>query len=80
MQENKASDFKNLTDYIDKHVLDMNQVLCMNIALDIYSNGSNTLLPATLRKRRSRLKEKLIEYYGKKILVLKYGRAIIQDF
>ena len=40
MQENKASDFKNLTDF-DKHVLDMNQVLCMNSALDIYSNGSN---------------------------------------
>jgi len=73
VNEQNIGNFKELTNYIDYHILQMNQVLCMDAALNIYTKDFDTPdidLPATIRKRRSRLKEKLLMYYGNAIFIL----------
>ena len=66
-------DFTKLTDYIDKHVFEMNEALSMNIAYDIYCG----LEPEeTTVKRRMGLRKKLEFHYGDHILILGHGKIL----
>ena len=64
-------DFTKLTDYIDKHVFEMNQALSMNIAYDIYCGlEPEEISNEATVKRRMRLRKKLEFHYGDHILIL----------
>ena len=62
---NYREDFKRLTSYIDQHILDMNQVISMTSALEIYCDSNFDDADASvIRKRRSRLKNYIAQHYG----------------
>ena len=48
----------------------MNQVVGLNVLMEIYFDTDCDCLASTLRKRRSRLKIKLLNYYGDQIMIL----------
>ena len=49
----------------------MNQVVGLNALMEIYFDTDYEGLPSTLRKRISRLKIRLLNYYGDQIMILK---------
>ena len=63
-------DFTKLTDYIDKHVFEMNEALSMNRAYDIYCGlEPEEISNEATVKRRMRLRKKLEFHYGDHILI-----------
>ena len=68
---NPRGDFSKVANYIDKYVLSMNQVVGLNALMEIYFDTDYEGLPSTLRKRISRLKIRLLNYYGDQIMILK---------
>ena len=67
----QIGNFDRIVEHINKYVLDLNQVVSMQNALLIYMNlDISDDHPDTIRKRRSRLKEKLLQHYTNEILIL----------
>ena len=67
---NPSGDFSKVANYIDKYVLCMNQGVRLNALMKIYFDTDCDCLPSTLHKRRSRLKIRLLNYYGDQIMIL----------
>ena len=67
---NPSGDFSKVASYIDKFVLSMHQAVGWNALIKIYFDKDCDCLSSTMRKRRSRLKIRLLSYYGDQIMKL----------
>ncbi len=66
--------FKKVTDYVDNHVLKMNQVASMKIIYDLcFSDVASTSNKQSIAKRKQRLKHLLKDYYGESIAIIGTG-------
>ena len=63
--------FSKVESYIDKYALSMNQVVGLNALMEIYFDTDCDCLPSELRKCRSILKIRLLNYYRDQIMILK---------
>ena len=67
---NPRGDFTKVANFINKYVISVNQVVGLNALMEIYFDTDCGCLRSTLRKQRSSLKIRLLNYYGDQIIIL----------
>ena len=73
---NPIGDFMKVSSHIDKYVLEMNQVLSMRNATELYlMDSSDEVAKRTAEKRAERLKQRLLDHYHDNILILATRRG-----